>query len=347
MTATETTERPSVSATHREAIVIDGRDPTFLLFRQTGDEKPNYWPTIGQSGLTAIVADVPWTEDGFRDACLNFASWHERIEQQPQTLLVRQVSDIERAKAEGRTGFILSSQTPTIIEDDVRLLRVLYGLGLRVMQMTYQKRNLLADGCGERADAGVSNFGKQAIAEINRLGIAIDLSHASDQTMRDTIEFSEQPVFFTHSNARARVDHPRNVPDDILRALADRDGICGVSAYSAFLKEGGGSTGTDLTDYVDMLQYIIDLIGIDRVSMGFDVGESRTPIEVALIGGGDPKRSHDPSTRYVRELMTRSNLPRLTDALLARGFDDSGIKQFLGGNLMQFFGQVWRSDGVA
>jgi membrane dipeptidase len=331
-----------MSKTHREAIVIDGRDPTFLLYRQTGDDKPDYWPTIRRSGLTAIIADVPWTEDGFRDACVNFATWHERIASQRGTLLVRTVADIERAKSEDRVGFILSSQTPTIIEDDVRFLAIFHALGLRVLQMTYQKRNLLADGCGESADGGVSNFGLAAIAEMNRLGIAIDLSHAGDRTMRETIDASAEPVFFSHSNARSRVNVPRNVPDETLRALAARDGVCGVSAYSAFLRDGGGASGTTLDDYIDMLFHIIDLIGIERVSMGFDVGEFRTPVEVALIGGGDPKRSHDPSTRYVRELMTRSNLPRLTDALLARGMADDDIKAFLGGNLVRFFRSVWR-----
>ncbi len=335
------TSANAVSRTHAEAIVIDGRDPTFLLYRQTQDEKPAYWDTIATGGLTASVVDVPWTEDGFRDACINFGAWHERVAAHPKTLIVRTVDDIQRAKDEGRNGFILSSQTPTIIEDDVRLLRPLYELGLRVMQMTYQKRNLLADGCGESTDAGLSNFGRRAIAEMDRLGIAIDLSHAGDRTMIETIETSSQPVFFSHSNARAVVDHPRNVPDETLRRLAERGGICGVSAYSAFLKVGGGETGTSLTEYVAMVDYVVDLIGIEHVSMGFDVGESRTPAEVALIGGGDPKRSHDPATRYVRELSTRSSLPRLTDALLAGGYSDADVKRFLGGNLVRFFGTVW------
>jgi membrane dipeptidase len=336
-----------VSATHREATIIDGRDPTYLLYRQTRDEKPDYWSTIARSGLTAIVADVPWTDDGFRDACINFATWHERIASHPDVLLVREVADIERAKVSGQVGFILSSQTPTIIEDDVRFLRVFHELGLRVMQMTYQKRNLLADGCGEPADGGVSKLGFEAIAEMNRLGIAIDLSHAGDRTMRQTIDASSQPVFFSHSNARSRVDVPRNVPDDVLKELVARGGICGISAYSAFLKIGGGASGTTLEDYLDMVAHVVDRIGIDHVSMGFDVGEFRTPVEVALIGGGDPKLTHDAGTRYVRELMTRSNLPQLTEALLGRGLSDADVKKFLGGNLVRFFGTVWPGAAAA
>ena len=333
--------QPTAQAIHDRAVIVDCRDPTFLVYRQTGEEKEAYWQTVIDGGLTAIMVDVPWTDDGYRDASLNFAMWHDRIAAHPQALLVREASDITRAKDEGRVGFILTSQTPTIIEDDVRLLRALYEQGLRVMQMSYQKRNLLADGCGERADGGVTNFGLQAIAEMNRLGIAIDLSHASDRTMRETIAESGRPVFFSHSNARGRVDVPRNVPDDILKELVSRGGVCGVSAYSAFLKDGGGSTGTDLGDYVAMVDYLVELIGIDNVGMGFDVGEFRTHAEVAIIGSGATKVPHEPSTRYVKELMTRRNLPALTEALLDRGYDEASVHKFLGGNILRFLTGVW------
>ena len=331
----------TVQRVHDTALIIDCRDPTFLLYRQTGDEKEAYWDTIAQSGLSAIVVDVPWTEDAFREASINFAAWHERVANHPGTLVVRQASDIVAAKEQGRVGFVLSSQTPTIIENELLLLRALYEQGLRVMEMTYQKANLLADGCGDPRGGGLTAFGKRAVAEMNRIGIAIDLSHASDRTMVETIAESSEPVFFSHSNARGRVDHVRNVPDETLRELVARGGICGISAYSAFLKEGGGESGTDLTDYIAMVDYMVDLIGIDHVGMGFDVGESRTHQEAALIGGGNPKLTHDPSTRYVKELMTRSRLPRLTEALLNAGYDEESVGKFLGGNVLKFFERVW------
>ena len=334
-------EMATPTSVHERAIIIDCRDPSFLVYRQTSNEKEAYWQTLLDGGITASMVDVPWTDDGYRDASLNFAMWHERITAHPSAMLVETTADIRRAKAEGRVGFILSSQTPTIIDDDLRLLRSLYEQGLRVMQMSYQKRNLLADGCGERADAGVSNFGLAAIQEMNRLGIAIDLSHASDRTMHDTITASSQPVFFSHSNARSRVDHPRNVPDDILEELVERGGMCCVSAYSAFLKDGGGATGTDLADYVAMVDHLVDLIGIDRVGMGFDVGEFRTDQEVAIIGSGASKQQHDPSTRYVRELSTRGRLPQLTEALLARGYAEADVVKFLGENVLGFLERVW------
>lgn len=326
---------------HEGSVLIDGRDPTFLLYRHTGAEKPDYFETVGASGLTAITVDVPHVEDTFRDAAINFAAWHERVSKNPGTLLVRSTADIERAKLENRVGFILSSQSPTPVENDIRLLRSLYELGLRVLEMTYQKRNLLADGCGEEADGGVSSFGLQAIAEMNRLGIAIDLSHAGDRTMTQTLEASTSPVFFSHSNARGLVDHPRNVPDGVLTTMAAAGGVCCVSAYSDFLRVDGGREGTTLADYLRMVDYVVDLIGIDHVGMGFDVGEARTDAEVTLIGGADPAK------RYVRELRSRTDLFRLTEALVDHGYGDDDVRKFLGGNLLRFYRQAWNEEGVA
>lgn len=326
---------PEVAAVHEEAILIDGRDPTFLLYRQTGDEKPSYWDAIRRSGLTAVTVDVPNVEDTFREAAINFAAWHARVGAQPDMRIVRSTEDIVEAKRAGGTGFILSSQSPTPIENDLRLLGALHALGLRVMEMSYQKRNLLADGCGETSGAGLSRFGRDAITEMNRLGIAIDLSHASDATMIETIEHSSAPVFFSHANARALVDHPRNVPDDYLRALAEKGGVCCVSAYSDFLKPDGGKTGTTLDDYLRMIDYMVELMGVEHVGIGFDVGEARSAQEVSMIGGADP------SLRYVQELRSRSDLIRLTSALLGHGYTPDDVKRIMGGNLLEFFRVAW------
>jgi membrane dipeptidase len=326
---------------HDGAVLIDGRDPTFLLYRQTGAEKPIYWDAIRRSGLTAVTVDVPHVEDSFRDAAINFAAWHERVRGQADARIVRSSQDIHGAKRAGGTGFILSSQSPTPIENDLRLLGALYEMGLRVMEMSYQKRNLLADGCGESNDAGLSNFGKDAVREMNRLGVAIDLSHTSDQTMIQTIELSSSPVFFSHSNARAVVDHPRNVPDEYLVALAERDGVCCVSAYSDFLRPSGSTTGTTLTDYLHMVDYVVELIGIDHVGMGFDVGEARSEAEVGMIGGADP------SKRYVKELRSRSDLLLLTTALLEHGYSPTDAQKILGGNLLRFYSEAWNEGATA
>jgi membrane dipeptidase len=211
-------------------------------------------------------------------------------------------------------------------------------MGLRVVQMSYQARNLLADGCGEAFDGGVSAFGRAAIEELNRVGIAIDLSHAADKTMTDTIAHSSKPVFFSHSNARSRVSHRRNVPDETLRALAEKGGVCCVSAYSDFLAENGSATGTSLDQFAQMMRYVVNIVGIDHVGFGLDAGEGRTKAEVeflgGVIGGGT-----EVSKRYA--LTTRADLPGFTDALLREGFGEAEVEKILGLNLVRFFGDVW------
>lgn len=335
MTAIDVLVTDDIRELHDSSILIDGRDPSYLLFRTNRQEKPDYWPRIQKSGFTAITVDVPNVEDDYRDAAINFGSWHRRIRSNPGMRLILSGSDIVEAKAAGEVGFILSSQSPTIFENDPLLIDAAHAMGLRVMQMSYQKRNLLADGCGERNDAGVSGFGFEAIRVMNEVGIAIDLSHASDRTMIQTIEASEKPVFFSHSNARSLVDHPRNVPDEYLRALADRGGICCVSAYSAFLTTEAAERGSTLDDYLRMMDHIVKIVGIDNVGIGFDVGEARTPAEIEQIGGATLAK------RYVGELRSRTDLIRLTEAVVRRGYSEGEAKKILGTNLLKFYTTVW------
>jgi membrane dipeptidase len=324
-----------VPEVHRRSVIIDARDPSFLTNRQIPREKASYWDAIQEGGVTSVIVDVPWTDDGFREASINFAQWLERIRAADQAMLVKSADDFTAAKDQGKVGVVLSSQTPTPIEDDLHLLRVMYELGLRVMQLSYQRRNLIADGCGEPIDGGVSAFGRDVIAEMNRLGIAIDLSHASDRTMLDAIELSEQPVFFSHSNARAVVDHVRNVPDEILRRVADSGGVCCVSAYSEFLKPQGSKVGTDPTAMAEMARYLVNLMGAEHVGIGLDVGEEREAAEVAMIGGGQ-----EIEKRY--SLLTRRDYPRITMALEQAGLSEDQIELVLGKSLVQYFGRVWR-----
>ncbi len=324
---------------HGRAIVIDTRDPTFLVYRQAPEEKPAYWEALLTGGVTSVLVDVPWIDDDFAKGAINAASWLERIDaNRDRATLVRSVDDIRQAKADGKVGIIFTAQTPTIIDDSIDLLRVWHAIGLRVLQMSYQARNLLADGCGESLDGGVSDFGRAAITEMNRLGIAIDLSHASDRTMTDTIERSRKPVFFSHSNARSRVAHRRNVPDETLRKLADKGGVCCVSAYSDFLAEKGSATGTTVDQFAQMVRYVVNIVGIDHVGFGLDTGEGRTRSEIDFIGGVIGGGT-DVSKRYA--LTSRSQLPTFTQALLREGFSEAETEKILGLNLVRFFGDVW------
>ncbi len=325
-----------------EAVIIDGRDPTFLLHRFTKDEKEAYWPAVAASGITAICVDPAWVDDGFREAAASFAAWYRRIRERDQ-VLVLDVEDIQRAKREGKTGFILNLQSPTPVENEPGFVEVLQRMGLRIMQFAYQRRNYLADGCGEPGGAGLSRLGLEVLGEMNRVGVVADLAHASEQVMKDALAKSTQPMINSHAGVRALMDHPRNMSDELLKALADQGGVFCISAYSAFLKKDGEKTGTHIEDWRRHLDYLLDLIGPDHIGFGFDVGEGRTAAEVAIIHGDDKKGSSadPPKHRYVSELTSRSNFPCLVEALVAAGYPDEVIRKVLGGNLLRLFGQVW------
>src|SRR5262249_54940219 len=155
--------------------------------------------------------------ENFREAMDNIAAWLRRFETYRDTLIpIHTVADIQRAKEAGQVGIILGWQNASPIENDLSRLALFYALGVRVIQITYNERNLLGNGCYERTDEGLSHFGVDAIREMNRLGILIDLSHVGDHTTLDAIEVSEKPVAFTHANARAFFDHPRNKTDEAL-----------------------------------------------------------------------------------------------------------------------------------
>ncbi len=325
-----------------EAIIIDGRDPTFLLHRYTKDEKEDYWPAVAASGITSICVDPAWVEDGLRDTAASFAAWYRRVRERDQ-ILVFEVEDIQRAKREGKVGFILNMQSPTPVENEPGFVEVLYRMGLRIMQLAYQKRNLLADGCGEPCGAGLSKLGYEVIEEMNRVGMVIDLAHASEQVMKDALAKSTQPMINSHAGARALLDHPRNMSDDLLKALADQGGVFCISAYSAFLKKDGGQIGAHLEDWLKHLDYLLNLIGPDHIGFGFDVGEGRSAAEVAILHGSlkNAGAGNAPKHRYIAELTSRSNFPCLVEALIKGGYDDDVIRKVLGGNMLRLFGQVW------
>jgi len=331
------TEASGGSATYRRSIVIDARDPTFLTNRQLPIDKGDYWDRLSMGGVTACLVDVPWTDDDFTEAAVNFGAWHERVSAaKGRARIVLSTQDIVDARAAGSVGIVLTSQTPTIIEDDLRLLRPLYELGLRVCQLAYQRRTLVGDSCSEPAelDGGLGLFGRSVVAEMNRLGIAIDLSHASDRTMDQAIALSSKPVLASHSNARSFCDHRRNIPDATLRQLADKGGVCCVSAYSEFLVAGGSRQGTTVADMARMVRHLAGVVGYEHVGFGLDVGEHRSPEEVRLIGG-----SGDIAKRYA--LLSRTELWTFADALHDEGCSDNEIEAILGGNLLRFFRDVW------
>lgn len=324
-----------------DSFVIDCRDPTFLMYSFTKDPKVSYWDNIARSGLNAICVDPNWVDAGLRDTAADLADWYKRIREH-DCVLVETVSDIRRARAEGKVGFIFAPQSPDAMEDNPGFIEVLYRLGLRIMQFAYQRRNYLAEGVGEPTNCGLSVMGREALSEMNRVGMVVDLAHATEQTMWDILEYSAEPVINSHSCCRALCKDRRNVEDTLIRAQAEKGGVFCLSAYADFIKEKGGSTGVYLEDWARHMDHLLNLVGPDHLGIGFDVGEERNAAEVQILHAGTTNAGTGPKYRYVRELVSRANYPLVVETLIGLGLSDEDISKIIGGNLMRLFARVWK-----
>ena len=209
---------------HERSIVIDG-----LNVSRWGEEA--VYRHLHEGGLTAINATVAVWE-GTPGTLRNIARFYKDLE--TYSRYIRQVTcldDIRKVKEEGRVGIILGFQNSSPIEDDLDLVEVFHRLGVRAIQITYNDLNLVGAGCYERQDVGLSQFGVDLVAEMNRLGMVIDLSHVGHRTTMDAIETSEDPVWFSHTNPRNLCEHPRNKTDEEVKALVAKGGIVGANSF--------------------------------------------------------------------------------------------------------------------
>ena len=255
---------------------------------------------------------------------------------------VRNTADILAAKNAGKTGIIFGFQNTTAIEEDIGLLTIFHALGVRVIQLTYMEANLVGQGCLERIDAGLTRFGLEVIAEMNRLGILIDLSHVGYRTTMDAIEASAKPVAFTHANPYSLCSHARNKPDDAIKALAKKGGVIGATVFPPFLPAGKDST---IGDFIDVIEYLVEMVGIDHVAIGTDFteGQPREFFDWLLTGKSKqgPAMPLDFPIQNPQGIQNSADFPNLTDALLTRGYTESEARKILGENMIRLFKDVW------
>lgn len=260
--------------------------------------------------------------------------------------------DIAAAKEAGRCCLYLSgngvplAQQWKTAEEELRFVRVFFQLGVRMMHLTYNRRNMLGDGCGEASDAGLSELGRLAVAEMNRVGVLVDVAHSGWQTCIDAAEASSRPIVASHSAAHALSGHARGKTDEAMRAIVETGGTVGVCCIPAFL---GGSG--DISAFLDHIDYIAKKFGADAVTIGTDrayvppqaaeqrrrlksLGKKRTRFE-ALWPPGDPL--FDPAWKGERmqQSLAWTNWPLFTVGLVQRGYSDGDIRKILGGNILR------------
>ncbi len=318
---------------HARAVIFDG----LVVSRW---ERPVF-EAMYQGGLTAANCTCSIWE-GFRGSMDNLAQWKRWFSEHSDLLLpVHTTEDIQRAKTAGKVGICLGWQNLSGIEDRLGYLALFKELGVGIMQLTYNTQNLAGSGCYESRDSGLSDFGRDVVREMNRLGILCDLSHVGPRTSQDVIEHSRQPVCYSHCLPAALMEHPRNKTDAQLRHIADHGGFVGVTMFPPFLRRGSQAT---LADYVEAIEYVLGIVGEDRVGIGTDFTQGHGPAFFDWItrDKGDGRRLVEfgaiVNPAGLREL---KDYPNLTAALLQAGWPETRIRKVLGENWLRLLREVW------
>ena len=320
---------------HKDAIVFDG-----LTVAKWGQE---VFEDMHRGGLTAANCTCSIWENfrGSMDNIAQFKHWFNKYDQ--FIMQVYTTEDIRRAKVAGKVGICLGWQNTSGIEDRLGYLELFRGLGVGIMQLTYNSQNFVGSGCFESDDGGLSDFGKEVVSEMNRVGILCDLSHVGPNTSRDVIEHSKKPVAYSHILPTGLKNHPRNKSDDQLKFIVDHGGFVGVTMFAPFLNRGADST---IDDFVEAIEYVIDLVGEDRVGIGTDFtqGHDSDFFDWITRDKGTGRKLVDIGDVYnPKGMETLHDYPNLTGALVSDGWRESRIRKVLGENWLNLLKEVWGS----
>lgn len=319
----------------KDAPLIDGlqyANWSEKIFRQMRD-----------GDVAAVHATITYHEN-FRETVLNIERWNRMFEQYPDLIMHgRFADDIELAQQTGRTAIFFGSQNPSCMEDDIGLVEILHTLGMRFMQLTYNNQSLLASGCYEAVDNGISRMGREVIAEMNRVGLVIDMSHSGERSTLEAIELSTRPIAITHANPASWHPAGRNKSDVVLEALAETGGMLGFSMYPHHLENGSDCT---LQSYCGMICRTAGLMGIDRIGIGTDLCQDQPDSVVQWMREGRWTKSVD----YGEGNATAPGFPDMPEwfsdnrhfGAIAKGLKNEGmnsadITAVMGGNWLRFF----------
>lgn len=319
------------SALHGRWIIIDSSQSSNF----TGD----YFKKVVNAGVTATIVTVAWNHNLHETVKLIW-NWRTNINKNGDVaLFAESIDSIFRAKKEKKVAYLFGFQNTLPLEGDIELLEIYKDLGVRIMQLTYNEKNMVGCGCGEQDDYGLTSFGIEVIERMNKLRILVDLSHAGDKTAAEAIELAEYPVF-SHSNARSLCNNVRNIKDEQIKAIGKKGGIVGVNAYPAFVKRTRTEIGErpNVSDFLDHIDYMVKLIGVDHVGIGLDLIENAQEEEFALLASNqgiwglpNPQGIYE----YPEGIEEISEILNITRGLLARGYSDEEIKKIMGENWLR------------
>ncbi|WP_127561094.1 membrane dipeptidase [Nioella ostreopsis] len=296
-----------------------------------------------EGGVDAVHVTIAYHEN-FRETVLNVEKWNRWFEQFPDLIFHGQwASDVEKARETGRTAIFFGFQNPSPIEDDIGLVEVWHKLGARFMQLSYNNQSLLATGCYEAVDPGITRMGKQVIKEMNRVGLVIDMSHSADRSTIEAAEISTRPITITHANLHSWQPALRNKRDDVVRAVTENGGMMGFSLYPHHLKD---KTACTLDSFCSMVAEAADKFGVEHFGIGSDLCQDQPDSVVEWMRVGRWSKEID----YGEGSASAPGFPPMPDwfgdnrdfgnietGLRAKGFSDAEVAGLMGGNWHRFF----------
>ena len=296
-----------------------------------------------EAGLDAVHVTVVYHED-FDEFNSKIEEWNLHFKKNSDLIFLgKSYKDIEKAKKEKRTAIFFGFQNCSPIEDDINLVEKVYELGCRFMQLTYNNQSLLATGCYENIDGGVTNFGKEVIKEMNKLGLVIDMSHSAEKSTIDAIDISQKPVAITHANPNFWHPAKRNKSNELLKILSKNDGMLGLSLYPHHLKDG---TDCALSSFCEMTAKTVDLMGIEKVGIGSDLCLNQPDSVVEWMRNGTWAKSKNfgegtkKNVGFPRQpdwFVDARGFLNLENGLLKIGFNKNEINGILGNNWFNFY----------
>ena len=301
------------------------------------------------AGLDAVHVTVVYHED-YDEFIQRANEWNKHFKENSDLIFLgSSYKDIEKAKEEKKTAIFFGFQNCSPIEDDIALIEKVHNHGCRFMQLTYNNQSLLATGCYEKNDSGVTNFGREAIKEMNRVGIVIDMSHSAEKSTFDAIEISEKPIAITHANPIFWHKAKRNKSEDLLKALAESNGMLGLSLYAHHLKD---STNCTLESFCEMAARTAEIMGVKNIGIGSDLCLNQPDSVVEWMrngrwtktmdfGEGDKSNPGFPEQPVWFSKI--SDFPKIGKGLEKIGFSKSEVNNIMGANWLSFYDQNFGS----
>jgi membrane dipeptidase len=296
-----------------------------------------------EGGLDAVHVTIAYHEN-FRETVLNMEQWNRWFEQFPDLIVQgRSAADVRHAHETGRTAIFFGFQNPSPIEDDIGLVEILHDLGARFMQLTYNNQSLLATGCYEDEDTGLTRMGKQVVREMNRVGLVVDMSHSADRSTIEAADFSERPIAITHANPHAWQPALRNKRDEVIRAVTSNGGMLGFSLYPHHLK---GKSACTLASFCQMIADTAEKFGAEHLGIGSDLCQDQpdSVVEWMRVGrwtkeidygeGSAAAPGFPPMPDWYQDNRDFGNIAQ---GLADVGFSQAEIEGLMGDNWLRFY----------